>query len=634
MALHSLAGRPSPSTRLQANFQIAPPLISTSANAQRPAGASSRHTSEKIYQIIRTFASPSTHEVVDDSPLLVPPTVRDYDRKTQRWRLWNLVWLEWVITGILCVALWGLLFGYSRHHIEVDGGLSVRQKRIFNALATGLSIALGLNLAGSLRSYIKILRWRFLATRYRSLTEFELVLGLDRQASLFKLIWKSRNKRYRFLPSVTQLLCILWIAINLAAAILVAMLGLTYNIDQSENYVSTQSGLVSVVDFNLLIQGGFIDGLPFVQNLGDVGSNFDIESSLDYSSGGSGTYENVGDTSRYWFGDYNVNDTSLSVRTNRYVDGIATCSAYPVVEGVFGNQSSITYKQGNHNINHNLPPAGRPGPGGLVFISDTAKTCGDRCTTTKVLQAQADPEQLELKSGVTEAQFFICNTTVSQVYNIPSESYDAYLMSDQIARMFAGAIGWSGEQIPGDSEEYVVYSVTNGLTNTIFSNANADQIAGVLSKYSIGAVAAMDNIETGDQLRQIIQGQEPGYANYLQVVWWHAGPLLIGIPCLQLASLIAVIAIGNRAIIKDDSYLAAAELYRNTINPLGEHGSLLRGPEIIDALRDPVNGEEPRVIYAWKDEGNGGKGLLRHIDVFDDKSGFEPQPAFVPGRYD
>jgi hypothetical protein len=634
MPPHSLVGRPSPSTRFQANFQIAPPLASTSANAQRPAAASLRRPSEKAYQIIRTFASPFTHDVVDNSPLPVPPTVRDYDRKTQRWRLWNLVWLEWVITGILCVALWGLLFGYSRHFIEVDGGLSVRQKRIFNALATGLSIALGLNLAASLRSYIKILRWRILATRYRSLTEFELVLGLERQMSLFKLIWKSRNKRHRFLPSATQLLCILWITINLAAAILVAMLGLTYNINQSANYVSTQSGPVSVVDFNLLVQGGFIEGLPFVQNLGGVGSNFDIESSLDYNSEGSGTYENVGDTSRYWFVDYNVNDANIAVESNRYVDGISACSAYPVVEGVFGNQSSITYQQGSHNIKHNLPAGGRPGPGGLVFISDTAKTCGDRCTTTKVLQAQADPEQLESESGVTEAKFFICNTTVSQVYNIPSESYEAYVMNDQIARMFAGAIGWSGEQIPGDSEEYVVYSVTNGLTNTIFSNANADKIAGVLSRYSIGAVAAMDNIETGDNLRQIIQGQEPGYASYLQVVWWHAGPLLIGIPCLQLASLIAVIAIGNRAVIKDDSYLGVAELYRNTINRLSEHGSMLRGAEIIDALKDPVNGEEPRVIYAWKDEGNYSNGWLKHIDVFDDKSGFEPQPAFVPGRYD
>lgn len=625
-----------PCHTLQADSQIVSSNSVTSSKARRPPAASHRHTSEKTYQIIRTFVSPSTHELVDNSPLPLPPTVRNYDRGVQRWRLWNLVWLEWVITLVLCIALWALLYGYSRHHIEVSGGLSVDQKRIFNALATGLSIALGLNLAGSLRSYIKILRWRLLATRYRPLSEFELILGLERHASLFKLLWKSRNKHHRFLPSLTQLLCILWITINLAAAILVSMLGLTYNIDQSMNFDSIRNGPVSVIDFKLLIRGGFIDSLSFVQNLAGVGANFEsVSGSLSYNDAKGGKYETLGDTSRYWFDDFNAHDSNIQVRSGRYVDATVACNVYSVVEGIYGNQSSIIYQNGDLNVTHYLPAAGQPGPGGLVFIPDTAKTCGDRCTTTKILQAHGSAGQLENGlSGVDDAQFFVCNTTVSQVLNIPTESYDSYLMGDQVARMFAGAIGWSGQQVPNDTEQYLVYSATNGLTFKIFSSSSATEMAALLSRICIGAVAAMDNDDTDHDLRQIIQGQEPGYANFLQVVWWHAGPLLVLIPCLQLASLIVVIAIANRAVIKDDSYLGVAELYRSITGRLGNHGTMLRGDEIIDSLRNPATGEEPHVIYAWKDEDNGDFGHIKHIDVFDDTSGFEPQPAFVPGRYD
>ena len=595
-------------------------------------GSSKKHSSYFDYEKFHSFASPSTHDVVVQ-PQSDMDTKRLYDRGRQRGRLWRLSIGEFLVTLALCLAIFGLLFGYHR-----KATLDRDQKRWFNALVTGLSVALGINLAASLRSYAKMLRWRLLAGTYRSLSQFELLLGADSQTNILQLFWTEfsrSDRRHKFIPSGTQILCVLWIVINLAATIIVACLGLTYGLDQSNSFVSTQRGPTSIIDWSYF---GTADGLQQAQSMGNQAyESYPPINAFQASNEIAGQYEAVGDGfSRYWFTDYNPQDSYQNVQTYRYVNTYAQCEAHEVVEGNEGYLPYVVYRNGSHNVRVNFPtPVTSDGgnPGGLVFISELNETCGPRCTNVNVFQAKSDPNDVEdqffgvIFTTVSKAQFFTCNNTVSEVMNVPSYDHAKdYAMSDYYARVLAGAVGWSGETPRGDSQQYKLYDETTNVVQSTWSHATnastAVQVASIISGFSAGAMAQANT--AASPATKVAYGDKPIYADYLKVDWPWAGGLLGAIPIIHFGSLLMVIMWANKAVIKDDSHLAVAKLYYPLIQRLGDHGCIMRGEHIVKKLGDP------QVVYGWK-EGDSG---VKHADIFEPGSGVEVQSHFEPGVYD
>jgi hypothetical protein len=84
--------------------------------------------------------------------------------RTATWRYLVAVALRWVITLLLSIAIWQVLWFYSVDLVIMGDGA----KREFNVWITGLTIALGLSLASSLDKLAKDLRWWILSHRYRS----------------------------------------------------------------------------------------------------------------------------------------------------------------------------------------------------------------------------------------------------------------------------------------------------------------------------------------------------------------------------------------------------------------------------------------------------------------------------------
>ena len=147
-----------------------------------------------------------------------------YDRHHTRKRLFINCTFQLFVTGAFCAGLVGTLKGFQDR-----GPLDDRSKRVFNAIVTGLSIAIGINLASSLQSYARMLRWRLLATGWKSLEEFDLILGAESQTKVLRLLWAGRRRKAGFpYLSKTQICCIIWLLVNLAAQVLVAMNGLTF----------------------------------------------------------------------------------------------------------------------------------------------------------------------------------------------------------------------------------------------------------------------------------------------------------------------------------------------------------------------------------------------------------------------
>lgn len=189
-----------------------------------PRKAISRSVNRPAWHGLRAYADPSVYTVPQDyqAPASGPVTVREYSRARQRIRLLLNSIAQRLMTLLLCVLAGVVLLGYAR-----PAYLTSTKVRAFNALMTIVQIGISINLASSLRSYAKTLRWRILASSYRSLKEFDLILSCAEQTSVLKLFWQTRRRRHCYIPTATQLACLVWLSINLASIVGVALLGLT-----------------------------------------------------------------------------------------------------------------------------------------------------------------------------------------------------------------------------------------------------------------------------------------------------------------------------------------------------------------------------------------------------------------------
>lgn len=581
-----------------------------------------RHTSlATLKEKLRFSVSPSAHNLIERLPTL-PPTARPYYHHRQRWRLWRLTIGEWFNTLALCLTYFGILYAYSQ-----KSTMDARQRRIFNALSTGNSLLLGVNLAASLRSYAKLLRWRMLAVCYRPLETFDLVMGCDSLMNVITLLWKAKHSRHKFLPSRTQVFCVLWLLVNLAVTVLVGMIGLTYSLDVSTDFVLTITGNTSVVDLSSLLTDDYLSDLGAVQQWGIKGDSAQAIFSADLNpyDEGQGTYETLDDGyTRYYFQDVNPSNPDQSDVSWRYIESSANCSGYKVIHGQYGNLSYITYNDGDRDVNVTL--GSPPGPGGLHVASNLNSTCGDRCTNIQAFQAETESnDQVADNSSpvILEGRYFLCTNTISTIedlYNTPGAEYQ---ISNVIARMLAGAMGWS-ETPPtaGTNSEYMTYNNSGPIGFS--STPDPDGMAQEISAFTMGAIAVMDDLTFGLPRMYIADGQRPGQAQVLHVTWRYAAAILAVIPFIHFWTLMAVIIWANKAIIKDGSLLSAAKVYYSLLKNLDGHGCMLRGDEIVTALGNPL------VAYGWKSDQPG----IGHTDVFDDASGMEVERAFREGWYD
>jgi len=594
-----------------------------------------RHSSfSTLKERVHGSITPSLHNLLEkDTP--ENASSREYRYKTQRRRLLRLTIGEWFNTLALCAIYFSILYAYSHRQ-----AISVPQRREFNALTTGVSLVLGVNLAASLRSYAKLLRWRMLAACYRPLETFDLVMGCDSLINVFKLLYKAKNQRYKHLPSRTQIFCVLWLLVHLAVTVLVGIIGLNYNLETSPYQVLIRKGSVNILDLNSLWreQGGAADltDLYDIHLKGLAGAN-GYEYNLtkledDFSSyiteefdGAQGDYfgDFAGHTV-YYFQDLNSEDLSEVAISTRHIESQARCTAFDVTHGQYGNLSYVVYKDGEKEVNRSLPTV--PGYGSLITISQMNSTCGKRCVDIEGFQALSD------YWSIYQAVYFTCNNTVSQAIDTRNKLTSDYLVSDVVASMLAGAIGWDKTPptiLPdGRQEQYQIYqNITSIGFNGAGGEPDAPTMADVISSFTMGTIATLDASADLDYRKDVADGRQPIPAQILKVTWKYAGSILGLIPFIHFCTLVLVIKWANKAIIKDDSHLAIAKVYYTLIGQLGERGCLLRGDQIVELLANPD------VAYGWR-QSTDYEGAL-HVDVFERGRGApRVEKPFLEGWYD
>ncbi len=569
--------------------------------------------------------SPWRHSVAKGGLPPASRTVREFRSRRQRRRLFAKSAFQWLVTCFLCGCLAACLGGF-----QSLAWMSLKQKHGFNALIVGLSLFLGNNLSSSLREYAQMLQWRLMAAKYRPLKEFELIMQCDSQRKVLKLMWIART-RGGWRPNKTQWLCASWISVNMLLQVLVALLGLTYNLNTSLT-PQQDYGQISVCDLSVIRDIWSEPNPSYFAQLGSANA-YGIQGQDYYFTNITATgvaglnsptvfaNNDAWTTMEYRFQDQNVYDPALTILTTRTINTTATCTKHKVIAGGLGYNTEVTYLDSN-DVPVSMDVA-HVGPGAVTYIGVLNSTCGPRCTEVMALQSSG--------TNISEPTFFKCQNTITPVLGIgpyvqPGQSAELYQMPDLQARIMAGAIGWTGfNYTTGDTYEYVRY----GLDSWWSPNEIADigMISRRVMEFSIEGIAAMDY----NGPRRNVTGYYPVTAQVVSVQWRWAAAILGVIPVIQGLGCICVIVWAGEAIIKDTSCLSTARLLRPVVEKLGQKGCLLTGEEISRELGDMS------VMYGWREPGvedwDGGE-KVRHVDILEEGEGLGVQGGMPEGRYD
>ncbi|RMZ87161.1 hypothetical protein DV736_g5615, partial [Chaetothyriales sp. CBS 134916] len=605
---------------------------------------------------IRSFASPWEHEMKTKHLHQAPSsssTVRYFDRARQTRRVFFECLYLWFGTVIVCAAIFGVLYGFS----TLQFGLSQTQKYTYNALVTGLSILLGLAFAAQFKQYAEMMRWRFLSARYRKLSHFEDVLDCDSYRSTLRIIFTHRRPG-SWLPTKEQVIAGLWFLVFVIFNVFAALIGLTYSIDVSDDYVHLVPGNTSVANLKYISSNEQPDNgnnyptqyqMAAANLWGHIGANFPAYySTYDdiWSQTGGIVFMNEAED-QYWnrFVDTNPNNQAANVVSVRTVTSTAVCEEYTITYGGYAgfntNDSSLvdalqyTDSQGNQHLEYITGAA----TGSTTWMGNTMYDCGPRCTQILALQSANNytydtaPEEV---APVPKPRLWACNNTVSQVanYDYAWEGFkdpDLLTLPDLQACILAGAIGWSGVTTTGTDLEFVTYAGDTDYSPA--GNTTAAGIASLIMKFTAGTLSAADSF--GGPRLNITGLRSPNPALVVNVKWVDAGAILAGIPTVQFLMLIGVVWFSGKAMILEPSYLKIAHLLRPALTHVGEGGSLLSAQEIAEPL-----GPNFKMAYGVKPDPSdpvySNKNFVRQVGIIPEHDGYGKltHGNMPTGRYD
>jgi hypothetical protein len=456
----------------------------------------SLNTDRSTFDMAR-LRQPWRHSVSTDALASSSRTIREFKPDRQRQRLFFIGIWQWFITLCLCGLLAACLGAFGNLI-----AMTVKQVKGFNALIVLISILLGNNLTSSLREYAMMLRWKLLASKYRSLHEFDLLLRCESLRKVMKLFWVMRTPgRAWFWLNKPQMVCALWLGVNVLLQVLVALLGLTYNLNTS-TVPNRKFGMISVADLSVVRDVWGDEHPSFDAQLGSAnlfgiqGQDYNFVNTEPPGQGHVPSYGTPGTPTIYansdWtvltyiFQDQSIFNADLTFISHRNITATATCKELKVLEGGNGTSPYVTFLEDGQPTTLDLV---RVGPGAVTYVSALNSTCGPRCTQVMALQsANGDT--------IPEPAFFKCTSSLSTMSGIDEYLYDGttsdvFELPDAQARIIAGAIGWSGFNYTADD----MYQYTRYNTESYWSPnnpANTTRIAGRIMEFSIEAVAAID----------------------------------------------------------------------------------------------------------------------------------------------
>ncbi|KAH9204595.1 hypothetical protein DL95DRAFT_430321 [Leptodontidium sp. 2 PMI_412] len=489
---------------------------------------------------------------------------------------------RWLLTASLIVCLYVTLWHYSSKKVMTSA-----KKRVFNAIVTGLSIALGLSISSGLKAMALELRWWILSRQRRSLREVDLILHSGSPSEVLMLALVA--------PRLKVIACVvMWLLLNIASQVGVATLGLTYSTDTNNNFALTSPGNVSIANMTSITTGKV------------VSSRSQAISALQYTVNSYGTialaynFQDVStipapftllstttpdvyygeDYYQYVFYESTPDDSAgpaSSIATNRSINSNGTCRSWPVIQGGNGTSQTITIL-----LDSNGTTAGRfiPTIGGdtqTTYITRLSQSCGIGCSQIFALEA-----------SLTNPWYYECNVSVSQVANATRPEHQAGQDLQDMASAAIALQGYEASSLSNDTDLQFQTYPGESIYGTP-QNGSSESMALLMAQFAIGAVAVTAQFAPPITL----PGNQPFIGLVLNVNEWKYVHLILGlIAGIQLMLSLVSAFVANRVVVKDNSHLAIARLLRPIVDKLGASGTIANAKEICDAL-----GDDKKYVY-------------------------------------
>ncbi|KAJ6440270.1 homeobox and C2H2 transcription factor [Purpureocillium lavendulum] len=541
----------------------------------------------------RTSTSSSLQRVVPSY------AYEQFHRGKQLRRMALVSFCRWLLTVALAMSIYGVLWSYS----DKDA-LPARKKKEFNTLVIGLSIALSLNLASSLKGDVGELRWWLLSRSEYTPREVDLILQSENLSRLILLGWNSR----RF---IVQAFVFIFIALNLASQLALALLGITYNINPADKYTVTTPGIVAIPDMTdiqtkpalsrntslNLNESQIVNARRYTANtFGMVSIAFsdDDVSALPRP----GKIFNPDDPTVFWDEGklsytYVFYESSpegavyyTNVASNRSISVHAECDSWRVVKGGDGLTANITvqYDDGKKE-DWELPSVN--GPDQTMYLNDPAVQSGDTWGQVDVFEASR-----------TDPWAYSCNISVGSVVNAVIKEQEVGV---NVTRYVPPAIALQGygASANGVSNDTKMYQWQSYPSESAFGNTaggSADLMARIIARYAIGVVAVTALSNTNVQAR----GMVPQKGITLEITNWTYLHLILGLTVgIQLLIAVVSILIANRVQVRCHSHLSMTALFRPVMQGVSCRASAADGQEVAAMM-----GKDTRLRYA-RERGGG-----------------------------
>ncbi|KAL5328105.1 hypothetical protein ACEPPN_005813 [Leptodophora sp. 'Broadleaf-Isolate-01'] len=471
---------------------------------------------------------------------------------------------RWLITAGLCGG-----YVFATRMWQNQGAQSEARKKVYNALTTGISIALGLNIASAFRDMALNMRWPILSGRKRNLVELDLILNADSLTKLVKLMYVARRPLVVFG-------CIFWLLANLLAQAGIAMLSLTYSFDVDNSQVQMNPGqLVSIPDLNHFYPQGDLSRDPSIHDeeyaahmFGALSYTYGLNSS-EFSPEAGKIYQPKGDmlfqdyetrSIEHTFSDSPLDEPlgTFSVYTSRTIKVSYDCSAYMVTANGNGTMDDpVVETLGNMTVSQTVPDS-------TTYLTHENHLCdsSNRCSIVEAFEASD-----------TDPWYYICNITLGETQNDPNNvsfisDYMAQIATASIAQVgYTDYLGVASQIYPRDSPW--------GTT----ANGSTDVIGMAMSVFAMGTIAGatMYNPYTN------YIGDAPKQGVYLHVGHPYFFYLIISLICgCHLLFIVIVAVLTNRVMVGPDGHLSMSLLLR----PIADALNGVSGGKENKAFRD------------------------------------------------
>ncbi|KZL75666.1 hypothetical protein CI238_04886, partial [Colletotrichum incanum] len=480
---------------------------------------------------------------------------------TRRYRtvVFLQVLLGWVITLLFVLAIFALLHFYS----EEMTIMTVGTKRQFNALVTGLSIALGFSVTRGLDKMVSLLRWWILSRRYYSRSKIEFILQAESLTQALLLATKTRSIR-------SHVAVLFWLILKLGFQVGLAMIGLCYSLEVAQhNALVLYAGSVLLPDMSELQMVNELQSKSVSHSAREYMANSYGQMSLSYKTATPdrlpvvGQLRDAGDPlmfcsvndCRYTFYEWSEETSDdgamrLTVATDRTLHSTATCESWPILGFSADRPGHISLDNGVSmplDVFFPLPD----GANQTTYLTNSSVSCGIGCRFISAVEVSERP-----------TWYYNCTVAVSAVAQATAPEHE---VSDSIRDLAAAGIALQGFQATsrlGDpSVQFQVYPAesTFGVPMEGFAQAMGMNLA----RFAIGVVAV--TAETNSPIT--VNGTVPQQGLKLIVDHWnYASLILIMVAGLHLVLGLGAALVASRVVIPTGGPVALARVLRPLVN--------------------------------------------------------------------